>query len=153
MEDSRLFLSKQLPIFTGIVWLAWIALNAMVLYLSSSILADNKFSTFFPVNYMDAPGLWSYDVSEFVVYGFVVPLFLYVNVKYYHKHSKAKYVKAYDIALSVFVAFSFVLVVNALWGDDEVAKGVYVILRGCFNVWLGVTFADAIFDLFKIFKF
>lgn len=118
----------------GIVWLAWIALNAMVLYLSSSMLADNKFDDFFPVNYMEHPGLWSYDVSEFVVYGVVVPYIMYINVKYYHKHSKAKYVKAYDIALSVFVAFSFVLVVNALWGDDEVTKWLYIFLRACFNV-------------------
>lgn len=153
MKDYLLLLRRHISIFCGILWLVWLSLNAILLYLSSSMPVADKLSTFFPVNYMDAPGLWSYDVSEFVIYGFVVPYMMYANVKYYHKHSKEKYVKVYDVVLSVFIAFSFILVAFVLMGNNEVAKWFYVILRGCFNGWLGTTIADALFYLFHKLKF
>lgn len=70
------------------VWIIYIIWTLANLYLLMGIKEDYASDTFFPSIFNDSYTAWNklyYDFSEFIVYVFIIPAFLYIVYRRYNK--------------------------------------------------------------------
>lgn len=81
METQQRTNKKTLYIFISLsIYSLWLLLNT-VLLVKSSTYEKESITILFPFNYRSDPGLWAYDLSEFICYSFVIPFLMYSYIK------------------------------------------------------------------------
>lgn len=81
MKTQQRTNKKTLYIFISLsIYSLWLLLNT-VLLVKSSTYEKESITILFPFNYRSDPGLWAYDLSEFICYSFVIPFLMYSYIK------------------------------------------------------------------------
>ena len=84
LSDTPLTLhqSRLLFFLSGGIWGVWVALNFLLVVEASMMdVTESRWLAFYPLNTGETLGLWAYDVSEFVVYALVLPVWLCLYLK------------------------------------------------------------------------
>ena len=110
----------------------WTIIN-ILLYVRSSQLTShgNRLAFFFPFNYNYSDySLWAYDISELLVYTILLPLMIFLMMRYVllnHEGEKRKRLIKYII---IFIAICFFLTIIAFFDNTAFIKLFFSAIKG-----------------------
>ena len=113
--------NKKIYIFISlIIYSLWLLLNTILL-IKSSTYEKESITILFPFNYRSNPGLWAYDVSEFICYTCVIPYLIYSHVKRHVLFANKLNSLNYWLFLLIIAYFDFVLLYLIVSNNHDVS--------------------------------
>lgn len=161
-RKRKLFLSicnrhKKKKISTSLLALLclWIALNILLFIIgfrSSNL--ENTFKYFYPFNYnVREDSLWAYDISELLVYTFILPIVTYHILKFTFYNVNGKSRKRIMCYVWTFIAYCLGFAIVSIINDSEINKSYLILSKAIimfyFAYYIGGVLYDCISEFVK----
>lgn len=129
------FRNKTAQITLGaLLYSAWVILNAQLLHLSSpSKEFGSPYWYFFPFNHgISDTCLWGYDVTEFILYAILLPIFVGFVFRYMLPHYNGPAPKRRLLIGIVWgaIVYCFGLAIAAMFDNSELIGLFFAIIKG-----------------------
>lgn len=146
---ALLHFKKKNIYFTSGIILLWITLNVVILNIASNDNSVDQFLYFYPFNYNTCPGLWAYDISEFLVYGIILTLSVLFLISFILIHLQGKVRKICLRFCIAFVIYCFGFVFISIFYNPSLV-GLYIaIFKGVIIFFIAFYFAGYIIEKIK----
>jgi len=125
----------------------WMIIN-ILLYIKSSQLAgpDDSHKFFYPFNYRYSEScLWAYDMFEFLIYTFLLPVGVFFMIRYALLCHEGKMRKRLIIYTCVFIALCFSFAAAAFTDNSAVIELLFSAVKGGVGFLIVYYFARYVF--------
>lgn len=138
----------------ALIYLIWLTLNVWILIGSNKLTAmDNRLDYFYPFStYHYCSYLWEYDLSEFIVYSFLLPIGLLLIQKIIVSRYKDNAQRRGKTVFRIFIVYCFVFAIVSLLDCYEIIVLYAAIFKVAINIYIAYYMVNLIFDLFSDYR-
>lgn len=143
----NLLSNKKVIYIASGIGILWVALNVLMLCLSGEGV-ENPIKYFYPFNWNVASGLWAYDLSEFIIYGLLLPLLVISVVLYAFTRLNERARKRCIAYSTAFTVYCFLIAIVSLTGNVAMVGILTTMLNIALMIAIGCCTAGYIIDFF-----
>ena len=145
MIKKNILDKAKLAFLTKALFLLWLLLHIALLIISFSQGSIQSVFALFPFNYKSQPGLWAYDITEFIGYSCVIPYLVWTSIK--RKISSSRRIAIFT---PLCIAYCDFLLAFMLFSDNyDVAFFLLSIIWGLLIFLLARYVVEMIFSIFR----